>query len=224
MADSTPLQLHVKGYKRTFPDFVLKADFRVLPGEGVVLRGRSGSGKTTLLRWIAGFSEECDEGELFWGEESITSLSIEKRGFGVVTQGNTLFPHLNVFENAVFGLRVRKVAPSLVQEKAEKWLGELGLIDRMKAPVQELSGGEIQRLTLIRAAIWGPRLLLLDEPFSALDPELKRKLYELLERIQTWTGVGVLLITHQDEDRANLKLREIALQEEGRERLYCEAT
>jgi ABC-type Fe3+/spermidine/putrescine transport system ATPase subunit len=193
--------------------------FVAAPGEIVALLGPSGSGKTTLLRIVAGF-ETADAGTIRWGEERVDRLPPEKRDFGMVFQHYALFPHMTVGENVAFGLESRRVAGARlakreVAERVDAALGRVDLAGFERRRVGEISGGQQQRVALARALAPEPRVLLLDEPLSNLDPALRertrRELAETLRRI----GITTLLVTHEQEEAFDLGDR-VALLHDGR--------
>ena len=195
-------RLKLDQVKKVIGKFTLSADFEVHDGERAALGGPSGSGKTSLLRVIAGLEllrGKGDSGRIFLDEE-ITDLPPEDRSIGVVFQDYALFPALSLMENVTFGLRVRKVARDEREAQAMPWLEKLGLKARAGDSIQNLSGGERQRVAFIRAILWKPKLLLLDEPFSALDTSLRSSLRkELIELHQLWP-VPLILVTHDEAD------------------------
>ncbi|MEK6578698.1 MAG: ATP-binding cassette domain-containing protein [Bdellovibrionota bacterium] len=171
--------LVVEDVKKRVGDFSLEANFEVKKGDRVGLVGRSGCGKTTLLRLIAGlegFDGPGDQGRILLGGRDISDFSPQKRDVGFVFQEQALFPDLDVFENVTFGLKVRGVSLVERQKEGKAWLARVGLADKMQTGIGNLSGGEAQRVALIRALIWKPKVLLLDEPFSALDRPLRKSL------------------------------------------------
>ncbi len=212
--------LQVRGFFKKMDGFDLRADFEIPQGVRAVLLGKSGSGKTTLLRVLAGI-EKADAGSVVLGGKEISQVSPKDRDIGVVFQEQALFPALDVMENATFGLRMRGVSRDERVALADPWLKRLGLHKQSFAAVTQLSGGERQRVAFIRALIWKPKLLLLDEPFSALDAELRQTLrLELLDLHKQWP-VPVLLVTHDAEDAqalATVKFQiETSRAAEGRE-------
>lgn len=214
--------LNVRGMVRRFKDFTLEADFRVAPGERVALVGRSGSGKTSLLRWIAGL-DAGDGGRIDLGEEDITLLPPERRQIGYVFQEQALFPALDVIENAAFGLRVRGHSRKAREARVMPWLERVGLGGRARESVGILSGGERQRVAFIRALVWQPKLVLLDEPFSAMDAEMRQTLRaELVELHRLWP-VPLVLVTHDEVDLEAVATARIPVHEEegGRVRRFC---
>jgi ABC-type Fe3+/spermidine/putrescine transport system ATPase subunit len=165
----------------------------------VALLGPSGSGKSTLLRVIAGL-EPVDAGRVYFDGQDITDLPPERRGFALMFQDFALFPHLDVLDNVGFGLRERAVTRRDARAQALVWLQRLGLSHRVSAPVLRLSGGEQQRVALARALIIQPRLLLLDEPFSALDAALRVQLRQILVRELARSRTPCLWVTHDEAE------------------------
>ena len=208
--------LVVEDVKKRVGDFSLEANFEVKKGDRVGLVGRSGCGKTTLLRLIAGlegFDGPGDQGRILLGGRDISDFSPQKRDVGFVFQEQALFPDLDVFENVTFGLKVRGVSLVERQKEGNAWLARVGLADKMQTGIGNLSGGEAQRVALIRALIWKPKVLLLDEPFSALDRPLRKSLAdEILKLHDVWT-VPLILVSHDDEDLMNLATRKLEFKE-----------
>jgi putative spermidine/putrescine transport system ATP-binding protein len=176
----------------------------VAPGELVALVGASGSGKTTTLRIAAGY-EIPDSGSVVLTDESgatrdITHEPPQRRGFGMVFQHYALFPHMTVEHNVAFGLEARGVGKAERLAKAREALAGVGLDDKAARPVQALSGGEQQRVALARALVISPRVLLLDEPLSNLDPTLRQTMRDELRSTLRRSGVTALFVTHDQED------------------------
>ena len=178
----------------------------VAEGEVLALLGPSGSGKTTLLRLLAGF-EEADGGSIRLGGADVTRLAPAKRGVGMVFQHYALFPHLDVGENVAFGLHGRGLAKEESARRVAEVLALVDLAGYERRAVSALSGGQQQRVALARALAPAPRLLLLDEPLSNLDPALRertrRKLQEVLRRL----GITTVLVTHEQEEAFDLAQR-----------------
>ena len=191
----------------------------VRAGELLALVGASGSGKTTTLRIAAGY-EMPDAGRVLLTEpggasRDITRLAPEQRDFGMVFQHYALFPHMTVAENVAFGLEARGVGRRERIERAERALSGVGLADKAGRPVQALSGGEQQRVALARALVIEPRVLLLDEPLSNLDPTLRRTTRDDLRRMLHRLHVTALFVTHDQEDAFAIADR-VALLSRGR--------
>lgn len=171
----------------------------VEPGEFVALLGPSGCGKTTALRSIAGL-ETIDSGTISINGEDVTDQPTNKRDMGMVFQSYSLFPHLTAGENVGFGLRMRKVAATERRKKATDALSMVGLDGYFDRYAHELSGGQQQRVALARALVTEPRVLLLDEPLSALDAKVRVQLREEIRRIQTQLGITTFFVTHDQEE------------------------
>lgn len=174
-------------------------DLSVRAGEFVTLLGPSGSGKTTLLMSIAGFTRP-DEGGIVVDGRDVTHVDPEDRDFGVVFQGYALFPHLSVAENIAFPLRVRKWDKPRIASKVEEMLALVGLAQYADRKPRQLSGGQQQRVAIARALSFGPRILLLDEPLSALDRNLREAMQRELKRLHQETGVTFIFVTHDQEE------------------------
>ncbi len=171
----------------------------VAPGQTVALLGASGSGKSTLLAMLAGL-EPPDAGRVCFDGEDITAWPPERRRFALMFQDFALFPHLNVQDNVAFALVEQRVPKAAARQQAVAMLGRFGLADRALSVVTQLSGGEQQRVALARALLSAPRLLLLDEPFSALDADLRHRLRgEFAQRI-TEAGMACILVTHDEAE------------------------
>lgn len=182
-------------------------------GEFVSLLGPSGCGKTTLLRIIAGL-ETADSGDILWNGKSLSRLPARDRPFNMVFQRYALFPHLNVFENVAFGLRIKKVSE---QELKARVLEALSLVDLQSFASRgsdTLSGGQQQRVALARALVNRPQVLLLDEPLSALDQQLRLRVQAELRLLQKKLGLTFVLVTH-DQDEAMAVSDRIAVLNHG---------
>ena len=179
-------------------------------GERVSILGESGSGKSSLLRCIAGF-EAIDEGKIFLEDKMVSSntftLPTEKRRVGMVVQEKALFPHLSVKKNILFGIERESNKNEMVSELAELFKIE-NLLDKLPG---QISGGEQQRVALARSLAPSPTLLMLDEPFSALDDELKQELYIELDKIFQKQQLSILLVTHDHEEAKTLTSKSLKL-------------
>jgi spermidine/putrescine transport system ATP-binding protein len=186
----------------------------VYEGEFFTLLGPSGCGKTTLLRIIAGL-ELSDRGQVILGGQDITSLPATKRQVNTVFQSYALFPHLTIFENVAFGLRSRKFPRIEVESRVGKRLEMLGLQDMADRHPHQLSGGQQQRVALARALVNEPKVLLLDEPMSALDAKLRAQVQVELRRLQRKLGQTFILVTH-DQSEAMVVSDRIAVMNQGK--------
>lgn len=185
-------------------NFTLKnISFSLERGEYGVILGPSGSGKTTLFELIAGFRTPL-RGKIYLEGKDITDLPPEERDISVLYQDYLLFPHLNVFENIAFGLRKRLKDPKEVEKRVLFLAEELGIRHLLYRDIKHLSGGERQRVALARALAVKPKLLLLDEPFSALDPQNRERLRRFVKDITTRWGITTLHISHDVADAENL--------------------
>jgi len=167
--------------------------------EFVTLLGPSGCGKTTLLRILGGFLDQ-DEGSVIFNGEEISSVPAYKRPINTVFQKYALFPHLNVYDNVAFGLRIKKMAEDLIEPKVTRMLELVGLDGFDKKDVRFLSGGQQQRVAIARALVNEPDVLLLDEPLSALDAKLRKEMQQELKRIQEEVGITFIFVTHDQEE------------------------
>ena len=184
----------------------------IAPGELVVCIGPSGCGKTTLLRLIAGFLTP-DAGSIRLGGEDVSRLPTRSRECGVVFQAYALFPHMCVWENVAYPLRVRHVAIAERRRQARKMLELVGLADLDDRLPAQLSGGQQQRVALARALVFNPRALLLDEPLSALDAASRVTMRDEIRRIQREQNIASLLITHDQDEALSLADRVVVLRE-----------
>ena len=216
--------LRVDGFRVQFPQLAMEAGFHVSRGERLVISGASGSGKTTIFRFMAGLEVEgLESGRILLGAADLTGIPPERRSFGVLFQEAQVFPSLSVFENAAFGLRVRGVGMEERRRQVEPWLERAGLSRAADTAASSLSGGEKQRLALVRALVWRPEALLLDEPFSALDPGLRREMGDWLLELHRDHPVPLVLVTHDEEEAARIGTRILPLQVDGRVHRWIEA-
>jgi ABC-type Fe3+/spermidine/putrescine transport system ATPase subunit len=173
---------------------------KVRAGQTVCILGPSGSGKSTLLQIIAGL-EAPDSGHVLWGRQDLGSTPAHLRNFGLVFQDYALFPHLNVFENVAFGLKMKNGFPGKATLRVHEVLQWVGLLGFERRSVIDLSGGEQQRVALARALAPRPRLLMLDEPLGALDRALRETLLDQLRGVLRAARTPTLYVTH-DQDEA----------------------
>jgi iron(III) transport system ATP-binding protein len=183
-------------------------------GELFTLLGPSGCGKTTTLRCIAGF-EKPTSGEIDFLGQDFTSIPPFRRNIGMVFQSYALFPHMSIFENVAYGLRIRKLSRREIAERVKRIIQLVGLEATQKRKPSELSGGQQQRIALARALVYDPQLLLLDEPLSNLDAKLRVYMREEIRRIQQRAKVTTIYVTHDQEEALSISDR-IAVMHAGR--------
>src|SRR3954447_16745574 len=193
---------------------VKPTSLEVLDGELFVLLGASGSGKSTILRLIAGLSAP-DSGRIWLHGRDVTDLQPQERGIGFVFQNYSIFRHMSVAENIEFPLKIRKVAKAEREKRREQLLDLVGLGGLGNRYASQLSGGQQQRVALARALVYEPSVLLLDEPFGALDVKIRGQLRRNLKAIQRRLGVTTILVTHDQEEAFELAGR-IGVVERGR--------
>ena len=189
-------------------------DCQIERGEFVTLLGPSGCGKSTLLRCIAGLTP-VDSGRILLDGQDLVPLSPQKRGIGMVFQSYALFPNMTVEQNVAFGLRMQKVKPEQCQARVREVLQLVELSDFAARYPHQLSGGQCQRVALARSLVTRPRLLLLDEPLSALDARIRKHLREQIREIQRELGLTTIFVTHDQEEALTLSDR-IFLMNQGR--------
>lgn len=196
-------------------DFSLKSiNLTVGKGEIFAVLGRTGSGKTLLLESIAGFYRD-GTGRIVIDGTPVNSVPIEKSRVGLVYQDYGLFPHMTVYRNIAYGLIMRKLPKDKIRQKVEKIAADFSIDHRLNQYPGTLSGGEKQRVAMARALITDPGLLLLDEPFSALDPATKRSLYRQVRSVRENYHCPIIFVTHDFEEAAFLADR-IGIMEEGK--------
>ncbi|QRF56782.1 ABC transporter ATP-binding protein [Variovorax sp. UC122_21] len=186
----------------------------VQPGEFLALLGPSGSGKTSILMSIAGF-ELPDAGSIAIDGRDVTYLPASQRNLGMVFQKYTLFPHLSVLDNVAFGLKMRGVARAERHRLAEQALATVRLEGYGKRMPAQLSGGQQQRVALARAIVYKPKVLLMDEPLSALDKNLREEMQLEIKRLQSQLGITVVFVTH-DQGEALTMADRVAILNQGR--------
>ncbi len=208
-------QITINHVNKQFGDFVAldEINFTIKPGEFFTLLGPSGCGKTTLLRILAGF-DFPDEGAVLFDDTDVTNLPPNKRHSNTVFQNYALFPHLTVFENVAFSLRLKKEDKKVVEEKVLKYLRLVDLEAHMNKKPNQLSGGQRQRVAIARALINEPKVLLLDEPLSALDAKLRSNLLVELDRLHDEIGITFIFVTH-DQSEALAVSDRIAVMNKG---------
>jgi spermidine/putrescine transport system ATP-binding protein len=213
--DTNPPLLEVRAVAKRFgPREVLKnISLNIAPGEFLTLLGESGSGKTTLLRLIGGF-EQPTSGEIWMSGERLDTLPPYKRRVNTVFQNYALFPHLNVQDNVAYGLRVQGAPKNEIPGRVNDAMNMVKMAEFAAARPSRLSGGQQQRVALARALVNRPQLLLLDEPLSALDANLRKEMQSELKALQREVGITFLFVTHDQEEAMALSDR-IALLKDG---------
>lgn len=210
MSDFLELDRLTLGYGDTVAVDAL--DFTMGAGELVALLGPSGCGKTTTMRAIAGLMTPMS-GKITLDGRDITRVPPNKRGVGLVFQSYALFPHLTVFENVAFGLRLAKVAKPELTRRVEAALQSTGLAHLAQRQPRELSGGQQQRVALARSIVVEPKLLLLDEPLSNLDARLRLEMRSELSRLQRDLGIAMIYVTHDQSEALALADRIIVMRD-----------
>lgn len=198
------------GDKRVLIDF----DLRIEPGEFISLLGPSGCGKTTALRVLSGL-EVPTSGVVTIGGKDVSSTPTNSRDIGMVFQSYSLFPHLDALHNVMFGLEMRKVTKAVAKERASQALELVGLPELATHYPAQLSGGQQQRVALARALVTQPKVLLLDEPLSALDAKVRVQLREEIRRLQLRLGITTIFVTHDQEEALAISDR-VAVMSSGR--------
>ena len=204
MKDTNKL-IELKGISVSFDGEKIldELDLSIGNGEFVTLLGASGCGKTTTLRIIAGFLEP-DEGEVYFDSQLINGVPPHKRKVNTIFQRYALFPHLNVYENVAFGLRIKKIPEKQIKETVEEMLALVNLKGFNKRNINSLSGGQQQRVAIARALAVKPRVLLLDEPLGALDLKLRKDMQVELKNIQQRLGITFIYVTHDQEEALSM--------------------
>lgn len=207
--------LELKNITKKFDDKMIlnNCSIDIKRGEFLTLLGKSGCGKTTTLRIIAGL-EQLDSGSVILNGRDITYLEPNKRELNTIFQSYALFPHMNVYDNVAYGLKIRGVSKSTIKDAVTNVLEVVQLIGFEKKRIDTLSGGEKQRVAIARAIINKPSLLLLDEPLSALDLQLRKNMQNQLKNLQKKLDLTFIYITHDQEEAINMSDR-IAVMKEG---------
>lgn len=210
------MYVELKSINKTFHNFKASNDvnFGIKKGKLVALLGPSGSGKTTILRMIAGL-EHPDSGDIFIDGVRVNDIAASKRGIGFVFQSYALFRYMNVFDNIAFGLEVQKQSKSNIKKRVDEMIELVGLKGLEKRYPSQLSGGQRQRVAFARALAPNPHLLLLDEPFAAIDAKVRYELRSWLKEMIHQVGVTSIFVTH-DQDEAIEVADEIIITNEGK--------
>ena len=200
--------IQFKNIVKQFDDtLVLKGiNLDIYENEFVTLLGPSGCGKTTLLRILGGVLE-ADEGQVIFDYEDISHLPPYKRELNTVFQKYALFPHMNIFDNIAFGLRIKKMSEDVIRQKVMKMLKLVNLEGYEERGIHQLSGGQQQRIAIARALVNEPKVLLLDEPLGALDLKLRKEMQIELKKIQQEVGITFIYVTHDQEEALTMSDR-----------------
>ena len=199
--DERKVKLEIKDMAKKYDngDGVEHINLKVYEGEIVTFLGPSGCGKSTILRAIGGFSD-ITSGDILIDGKSIAGLPPESRPTAMVFQSYNLWPHMTIYENLAFGLKLRKIPKKTIAEDIKKMLALVSMSGCEKKYPGQLSGGQQQRIAIARSLLLKPTLLLLDEPFSALDAKIRQQMREELKRIQSELGITVIFVTHDQEE------------------------
>lgn len=200
--------------EKKFKDFVAAKDInlKVKSGEFLTLLGPSGCGKTTTLRMIAGF-EQPTEGEVWIDGQKVNGVEPYKRDVNTVFQSYALFPHMNIFDNIAFGLKMKKIKKDEIKERVHSILKLVQLEQFVNRKPDQLSGGQRQRVAIARALVNNPKVLLLDEPLGALDLRLRKQMQVELKHLQKQLGITFIYVTHDQEEALTMSDRIIVMNE-----------
>ena len=212
MSEERKVKLEIKDMTKLYDngDGVEHINLQVYEGEIVTFLGPSGCGKTTILRTIGGFLD-VNSGDITVDGESIVGLPPEKRPTAMVFQSYNLWPHMTIYENLAFGLKLRKIPKAQYDEDIKKHLALVSMSGTEKKYPGQLSGGQQQRIAIARSLLLKPSLLLLDEPFSALDAKIRQQMREELKKIQSDLGITVIFVTHDQEEAMSLSHRIVVM-------------
>ena len=204
--------LELKNIVKKYGNKVILDDIslKIKKGEIVSILGPSGSGKTTLLNLILGITD-ISSGKIIYDEEDITEVSLEKRGFNIVFQDYALFPNLTAYENIIYGLRNK---PEISTEQdVQDFIHLLGLEEHLNKRIDQLSGGQKQRVALARTMVMKPKILLLDEPLSALDGVIKESIKSKIKEIAREFSLTTIIVTHDPEEALTLSDKVLIINE-----------
>lgn len=209
----TPL-VELKALNKAFDgkQIISELDLTIQNGEFLTILGPSGCGKTTVLRLIAGL-EDVDDGKIILDGQDITDIPAEHRFVNTVFQSYALFPHMTVFENVAFGLRMQKTPTDEIQKRVDQALRMVQLEDFAQRQPAQLSGGQQQRVAIARAVVNRPKVLLLDESLSALDYKLRKQMQNELKALQRKLGITFIFVTHDQEEALAMSDRIIVMRE-----------
>ena len=212
ISKSIKLQNINKKFDKT--EVINSFNLEINAGEFITLLGPSGCGKTTLLRMIAGL-EHVTSGNIFIGEDDVTSVSPNKRDTSIMFQDYALFPHMNIKQNIGYGLKLKKINKEEIDKKTKDWLQKIDLEDYGLRMPHEISGGQRQRVALARSLIVEPSVLLLDEPLGALDANLRKNMQSELKKVHSDIGITFVYVTHDQEEALSMSTK-IVLMNKGK--------
>ena len=202
--------VRIEHLKKVYPgidgkpvEAVKEVDLRIEPGQFITLLGPSGCGKTTILRMVAGF-EIPTAGDIYIGDTRVNSLTPDKRDTAMVFQSYALFPHLNLFDNVAYGLKIKKLPKDEIKRKVDNIMAMVGLEGFGNRAPNQLSGGQQQRVALARALVMEPSVLLFDEPLSNLDAKLRVYMRNEIHKIQRKVGITSIYVTHDQSEAMSL--------------------
>lgn len=206
--------IELRNLSKKFDDHLVvdNINLDIFKNQFITLLGPSGCGKTTILRMIAGF-EEITEGYIFFEGKDINEIPAHEREINTVFQKYALFPHLNVFDNIAFGLRLKKLPKTEIENRVQQALKMVKLDGYEKRSIDSLSGGQQQRVALARAIVNRPKVLLLDEPLSALDLKLRQNMQYEIKDIQHDLGITFIFVTHDQEEALTMSDRIVVINE-----------
>ncbi|TDT72596.1 putative spermidine/putrescine transport system ATP-binding protein [Hypnocyclicus thermotrophus] len=205
--------IKLKNITKEYDDFKLKnINFEVKKGEFISLLGKSGSGKSTILNIISGIDKNY-KGEVLFKNKNINNYNLLEKKLAMIFQEDYLFPHLNIEKNIGFGLKMRKEKKEIIKKKVDNLLEKLGLKNFNKKYPHELSGGQKQRVAIARALAIEPEILLMDEPFSALDENLRLEMQDLIKNIHKENKVTTIFVTHDQDEAFKLSDRIILIED-----------